>query len=169
MATADNPTSTTSTEKIDPTFFIPQGTQDNYLQIARDAAAATGGSAKDAMGKLAANFEQQHERDPIAGWDHLADWAKTVDPDEATGPSALALAQAKAIESARRDPHTALQGDQAVVAEAVKALQAETATTGVGNDPTSGVVANPGPIPVENPDGPADPYPPAPPSSSAKK
>lgn len=160
MATADNPTSTTKIEKIDPSFFIPQGTRDNYLQIARDAAAATGGSPKDAMGKLADDFEKRHEADPVAGWDHLAEWAKDADPGESTGPSALALAQAKAVESARRDPSTALQGDQAVVAEAVKALDARAATTGVGNDPSTGVVANPGPVPVENPDGPADPYPP---------
>jgi len=144
MATTSNPTGTTSVEKVDPTYFIPEATRENYVQIARDAAKAAGITAKAAMGKLAADFKDRHDTDPVGGWDHLAEWAKTVDPDETGSPTGLALAQARAIESARRDPQQALIGDQAVVAEAVKAVEAREAATGPAA--VEGLVPNTGPV-----------------------
>ncbi|SDG95387.1 hypothetical protein [Klenkia brasiliensis] len=144
MATTDSPTSTTKVEKVDPTFFIPQATQDNYLQIARDAAKAADITPKQAMRKLADDFTARHDDDPVGGWDHLSEWAKTVDPDETTGPSGLALAQARAVESARRDPQQALIGDQAVVAEAVKAVEAADANAGPAA--VDGLTPNTGPV-----------------------
>lgn len=144
MATTSNPTGTSTVEKVDPTYFIPQATQDNYLQMARDAAKAADITPKAAMGKLAADFKNRHETDPTAGWDHLAAWAKTVDPADTEGPSGLALAQARAVESARRDPQQSLIGDQAVVAEAVKAVEAADAAAAPGA--VEGFTANTGPV-----------------------
>ena len=140
-----------ATEQVSPTFFIPESTRDNYLQIARDAAAATGKSAKECLVELAEDFERRHAGDPTGGYDHLAAWATTADPDAAAGPSALALATPRAVQPARRDPGYGLTGQPQVVAVAVETIQAEPATAvgGIDTDASTGVVPNPGPVAVE--------------------
>lgn len=138
-----------STGALAPEHYIPQSVRDNYAAIARDAAAARGGTAKGAMRELAKDFASRHREDPTAGWDHLAVWAKTFDPEAQAGPSPLELAASRAVESARRDPANALTAvalAQTVAEETLKAAGEAPATP---VDPSTGVVPNPGGVPVE--------------------
>jgi hypothetical protein len=128
---------------VAPTHFIPAATQENYAQIARDQAGVQG---------RADQFAALHERQPLDGYDHLAAWAREFDPSAAQGPSGLAVLQARALESARRDPYQAVIGDQALVEQGVAAQKAlDDGTIGVTQSPTlegSGLLPNPGPLSV---------------------
>jgi hypothetical protein len=139
-------------DEIAPTHFIPQATQDNYAQIARDQAGVRGVDAKEVMGELADQFESLHERQPLDGYDHLAAWARDFDPSVGQGPTGLAILQARALESARRDPYQAVIGDQALVEQGVAAQRSlDEGTIGVTQAPTvdgSGLLPNPGPLSV---------------------
>jgi len=140
-------------DQVAPTHFIPQATQDNYAQIARDQASLRDVEPKQVMAELAEQWLQLHERQPLDGYDHLAAWGKDFDPAVGGAPSGLAILQARALESARRDPYQAVIGDQALVEQAVTAQRA--ADEGrVGSvaaptvDASSGFVPNAGPLPV---------------------
>ncbi len=139
-------------DHIAPSHFIPQATQDNYAAIARDQASLQGREPKEVMQDLAQQFEQLHERQPLDGYDHLAAWAKEFDPSVGSAPSGLAVLQARALESARRDPYQAVIGDQALVEQGVAAQKAlDEGTIGVTQAPTvgdAGMLPNPGPLSV---------------------
>jgi hypothetical protein len=137
---------------IAPTHFIPQATQDNYSQIARDQAGVRGVDPKDVMQELADQFEGLHERQPLDGYDHLAAWARDHDPSTSDSPTGLAILQARALESARRDPYQAVIGDQALVEQGVASQRSlDEGTIGVTSAPTlegSGMLPNAGPLSV---------------------
>jgi len=139
-------------DQVAPTHFIPTATQDNYAQIARDQAHARGVEPRQVMQELADQFESLHERQPLDGYDHLSAWARDFDPSVGGPPSGLAVLQARALESARRDPYQAVIGDQALVEQGVAAQRAlDEGTIGVTQAPTvegSGMLPNSGPLPV---------------------
>ena len=133
--------------------FVPQSTRDNYAQMARDAAAINGTSPTSELRSMAGSFEGQHKADPTGGWDHLAAWARQADANEGQAPDPVAVARAKAVESARRDPKPALlAADPEVAAAAVEALEAQAAASNTASiDNGSGVVPNTGPLTVDVP------------------
>jgi hypothetical protein len=139
-------------DQVAPTHFIPAATQDNYAQIARDQAAVRGVEPRQVMQELADQFEALHERQPLDGYDHLAAWARDFDPSVGGTPSGLAVLQARALESARRDPYQAVIGDQALVEQAVTAQRAADAgVLGVTQAPTvegSGMLPSAGPLAI---------------------
>ena len=139
-------------DEVAPTHFIPQATQDNYAQIARDQAGVRGVEPKEVMSELAEQFESLHERQPLDGYDHLAAWARDFDPSVGQGPTGLAILQARALESARRDPYQAVIGDQALVEQGVAAQRSmDEGTIGVTQAPSvadSGMLPNPGPLSI---------------------
>lgn len=139
-------------DHVAPTHFVPQATQDNYAQIARDQAQVRGTEPREVMQELAQQFEQLHERQPLDGYDHLAAWAKDFDPSVGQGPTGLAILQARALESARRDPYQAVIGDQALVEQAVTAQHAaDEGVIGTAANPTlegTGLVPNAAGLPV---------------------
>jgi len=125
----------------------------NYLQIARDQAALRDVEPAAVMGELADQFAALHERQPLDGYDHLAAWAENFDPAAGQGPTGLAVLQARALESARRDPYQAVIGDQALVEQAVTSQHsADEAAVGAAAapsvDPASGMLPGGGPLPV---------------------
>jgi hypothetical protein len=140
-------------DQVAPTHFIPQATQDNYAQIARDQGQLRDVEPKQVMQELADQWEQLHERQPLDGYDHLAAWARDFDPAIGGAPSGLAILQARMLESARRDPQQAVIGDQALVEQAVASQRAaDEGKVGSTSSPTigpdSGLLPNPGPLPV---------------------
>lgn len=135
-------------DQVAPTHFIPQATQDNYAQIARDQAQLRGMEARAVMLELAEQWRALHERQPLDGYDHLAAWAEKFDPSVGQEPSGLAVLQARALESARRDPYQAVIGDQALVAEGVAAQQALDNRGAQSNLEGTGMLPNAGPLPV---------------------
>lgn len=140
-------------DQVAPTHFIPQATQDNYAQIAREQAALRDVEPKQVMQELADQWEQLHERQPLDGYDHLAAWGRDFDPAAGGAPSGLAILQARALESARRDPYQAVIGDQALVEQAVASQRAlDEGTLGItsaqSQQQDAGLVPNPGPLPV---------------------
>jgi hypothetical protein len=145
--------SSLSGEAVAPEYFIPPATRNNYAQIARDQAAIRGVEPRQIMGELADQFEQLHGRQPLDGYDHLAAWARDFDPGVGAGPTGLAVLQARALESARRDPYQSVTGDQALVEQAVATQHAadESAAGAAGApsvDPASGALPNAGPLPI---------------------
>ena len=90
---------------VDPILFVPDATKDNYASAARMAARQNGTTVGEEWAALIANFEAQHEADGAAGWNHLAAWAKTADP-ETIGLAAdpAELRKARALASAIQDP-----------------------------------------------------------------
>jgi len=142
-----------ASDEVAPQWFIPQATQDNYAQIARDQASIRDVEPKAVMSELADQWLQMHERQPLDGYDHLAAWAKDFDPAVGGAPTGLAVLQARALESARRDPYQAVIGDQALVQQGVAAqhtLDERAAAVGASPsvDPSSGLLPNPGPLPI---------------------
>ncbi len=142
-----------ASDQVAPTHFIPQATQDNYAQIARDQAQLRGVEPKQVMAELAEQWQDMHERQPLDGYDHLAAWGRDFDPAVGGAPSGLAVLQARALESARRDPDQAIIGDQALVEQAVASQQAADegrvgSTSAPTIDASSGFVPNAGPLPV---------------------
>lgn len=170
-------------DEVAPEWFIPPSTRDNYAQIARDQAAIRGVEPKAVMQELAGTWQEMHARQPLDGYDHLAAWGREFDPAAGTAPSGLAVLQARALESARRDPYQAVIGDQSLVAQGVAAQQqADAAVAGATSapsvDPASGMLPGSGPLPT--PDVPVGPdadsssessssesSPPAPPESTS--
>jgi hypothetical protein len=148
-----SPGSALAADAVAPEWFVPQSTQDNYAQIARDQAAIRGVEPRVVMQEMAGSWQELHQRQPLDGYDHLAAWARNFDPAAGTGPSGTAVLQARALESARRDPYQAVVGDQALVEQAVASQQqADAAAAGAAAapsvDPASGALPNPGPLPV---------------------
>jgi hypothetical protein len=139
-------------QAIAPAWFIPAATQDNYAQMARDQAELRGVEPRQVMQELADAWEQLHERQPLDGYDHLAAWGRDFDPATGGPPSGLAVLQARALESARRDPYQAVIGDQALVEQAVASQRAlDEGTIGTTSAPTvfgSGLMPNAGPLAV---------------------
>src|SRR4051794_22363433 len=134
-------------------LFVPSSAQDNYSQIARDQAAVRGVSPADVLREMADQWDALHERQPLDGYDHLAQWARQADPTAGSGPSGLTVLQARTLETARRDPYQAVIGDQALVAEAVAAQQGQDAQVAAvagapSVDPASGMLPGSGPLPV---------------------
>lgn len=155
QAVAEPPASTSAMvgEAIAPEAFIPPATRDNYAQIARDQAAVQGREPRELMQDMATEFESLHQRQPLDGYDHLAAWARSFDPGAATGPTGLAILQARVIESARRDPYQAVIGDQAAVEQGVTAQRAYDesvagALAAPSVDPASGFLPNAGPLTI---------------------
>jgi hypothetical protein len=134
------------------TMFVSTATQENYSQIARDQAAIRGVEPRAVMQEMAGSFEELHERQPLDGYDHLAQWARQHDPAAGAGPSGLTVLAARSVESARRDPYQAVIGDQALVEQGVAAQQAlDEGTIGTTSAPTvfgSGLMPNAGPLAV---------------------
>jgi hypothetical protein len=140
-------------EAINPTHFIPTATQDNYATLAREQAGVRGVEPRQVMQELADQWLQLHERQPLDGYDHLAAWARDFDPAATTGPTGLEVLQARALESARRDPYQAVIGDQALVEQGVAAQQAmDEAGVGITSAPVvsgdTGLLPNAGPLTV---------------------
>jgi hypothetical protein len=146
-------TTALAADAVAPDWFIPRATQENYAQIARDQAAIRGVEPRAVMQELAGSFEEQHQRNPLDGYDHLAAWARDYDPGLGQGPTGLAVLQARVIESARRDPFQAAIGDQAAVEQAVAAQSAYdeavgTAAAAPSVDPASGFLPASGPLTI---------------------
>lgn len=134
-------------------MFVPPAAQDNYTQIARDQAAIRDVDVGQVLREMADQWDDMHRRQPLDGYDHLAQWARQHDPAAAAGPSGLTVLQARALETARRDPFQAVIGDQALVAEAVAAQQTQDAAAAAAGsapsvDPSSGLLPNAGPLPT---------------------
>jgi hypothetical protein len=146
-------TTALAADAVAPDWFIPRATQENYAQIARDQAAIRGVEPRAVMQELAGSFEEQHQRNPLDGYDHLAAWARDFDPGLGQGPTGLAVLQARVIESARRDPYQAVIGDQAAVEQGVAAQAAYDAAIGTAAaapsvDPASGFLPASGPLTI---------------------
>lgn len=158
-----SPGTALAADAVAPEWFVPPSTRDNYRQIARDQAAIRGVEARQVMRELAEQWREMHQRQPLDGYDHLAAWADNDDPTAGQGPSGTAVLQARALESARRDPYQAVIGDQALVEQGIAASQqADAAAAGAAAapsvDPASGALPNPGPLPMPDvtPASPAD-------------
>jgi hypothetical protein len=138
-------------DAIDPSYFVPQATRDNYAQIIRDQALLRGMEFAAVAVEYAEQWRRLHELQPLDGYDHLAAWVETFDPGQDAGPTGLQQLQARALESARRDPYQAVIGDQANVAQAVAVQQqADAVAAGAAGspsvDPATGVLPNAGPV-----------------------
>jgi hypothetical protein len=98
----------TTDKGFDPGVFVPDHARDNYFEMARAAATQIGGSATDALHKMAEQWWRNHESEPMFGWEHLAGWAEnaTVPEDEDTN-----MAVARAYESVKRAGSAALLDD----------------------------------------------------------
>lgn len=151
QATAQASTTDLPDDAIDPGMFVPQATRDNYSTIIRDQAVIRGVEFATVALEYADQWEAMHAQQPLDGYDHLAAWVREYDPGADAGPSGLAVLQARALESARRDPYQAVIGDQANVAQAVAAqqvadAQAAGAAAAPSVDPATGVLPNSGPV-----------------------
>jgi hypothetical protein len=90
---------------VDPNLFVPDSTKDNYADAARMAAKANGTTVAEEWASIVAQFEANHERDGAAGWNHLAAWAKSVDPETVGGtPDPTQVRKARQLASAIQDP-----------------------------------------------------------------
>lgn len=150
-AVEQSSTTALAADAVTPAYFVPQATQDNYAQIIRDQAVLRGVEFATIATEYAEQWERMHERQPLDGYDHLAAWVREFDPGSGLGPTGLAVLQARALESARRDPYQAVIGDQALVEQAVAAqAQADAAALGTATapsvDPATGVLPNAGPV-----------------------
>jgi len=129
---------------VDPSLFVPDSTKDNYADAARMAAKANGTTVAEEWASIVAQFEANHERDGAAGWNHLAAWAKSVDPETVGGtPDPTQVRKARQLASAIQDPAEAdeLADDQEAKdavehAHNTNAARAETAPgSPAGTDP----------------------------------
>lgn len=132
-------------------LFVPEQTRENYRQIARDIARTEGTTPKAGLAKLAKGFEEQHERDPLGGWDHLAEWAKAEgDPGDGVAPGGEAYEIARAVESAKREPKLAYQSHPDALAAAKEAVETvDSGVLGAPVKPDEGIVPNSGPVSVD--------------------
>lgn len=92
-------------------MLVPQTTRDNYVTEVRRAAVARGITVEAARDQQVKAWRTQHDNDPLAGWNVLADWLE----DAGLGPAADAVsaadaAKVRALESAKRDPANPLNG-----------------------------------------------------------
>jgi cobalamin biosynthesis Mg chelatase CobN len=143
----------TDADPIDHGMFVPPPTRDNYLTMIRDQAAIRGVDPGTVRDELVEQFRDLHSRQPLDGYDHLAGWLASADIGAGTGPTGLQVLNARILESARRDPFQAAIGDQAAVEQAVTAQVAAdeavaAAAVAPSVDPSSGMLPNPGPLPV---------------------
>ncbi len=140
-------------DTIDPGYFVPQATRDNYLTIIRDTAQTRGQEPDAVRGELVQQFRTLHDRQPLDGYDHLSAWLASADLSALSGPTGMQVLAARTLESARRDPYQAVIGDQALVETGVLAQQradADLAAALVAPavDPSSGFLPNSGPLPA---------------------
>jgi len=138
---------------VDHGMFVPSATRDNYLTIIRDQAATRGVEPDAVRDELVEQFEQLHERQPLDGYDHLAGWLEGADVGVGTGPTGMQVLIGRTLESARRDPQQAVQGDQALVEVGVAAQaradqEVAAALVAPSVDPTLGFLPNSGPLPA---------------------
>lgn len=138
---------------IDHGMFVPQSTRDNYLQIIRDTAATRGQDPGDVRDELVEQFRGLHDRQPLDGYDHLGAWLQTADVGAGSGTTGMQELIGRTLESARRDPQQAVQGDQSLVEVGVaRQLQADelaaAAAVAPALDPSFGMLPNAGPLPV---------------------
>jgi hypothetical protein len=143
----------TDADPIDHGMFVPPPTRDNYLTMIRDQAAIRGVDPGTVRDELVEQFRDLHSRQPLDGYDHLAGWLASADIGAGVGPTGLQVLNARVMESARRDPFQAAIGDQAAVEQAVTAQVAAdeavaAAAVAPAVDPSSGMLPNPGPLPV---------------------
>src|SRR4051812_10916643 len=154
QAIADAATTALPTgDPIDHGFFVPQGTRDNWTQIVREQAQVRGVDPDAVRGELVQQFLAQHEQQPLDGYDHLAGWLAGADLSALSGPTGMQQLTARMLESARRDPSRSVIGDQALVETAVAAQTARdesvaAALAAPAVDGSSGLLPNPGPLPV---------------------
>jgi hypothetical protein len=127
---------------VDPTLLIPDHVRDNYVEKARIDAVQLGESLSERWGKQIAEFRAQHEGDGLAGWDHLANWAETVNPEQYAGtlnPDPYAVARMKALESEKREPTDVgalfTPQEQERVAEEVRHARRTSARSPLAADP----------------------------------
>jgi hypothetical protein len=147
---------------IDPGLFVPEATRQNYLGIIRDQAAVRGSSPESVRDELVGQFRTMHDRQPLDGYDHLSAWLASADVAALSGATGMQTLVARTLESARRDPQQAVQGDQALVEQGVLAQQnrdeqVAAAATSPTVDPSSGLLPNPGPLPTPTDVATADP------------
>lgn len=140
-------------DPIDPGYFVPQATRDNYLTIIRDQAAVRGSSADEVRDELVTQFALLHERQPLDGYDHLSAWLATADLSALERPTGMQVLTARTIESARRDPYQAVIGDQALVevgvtSQTIADEQYAAALVAPSVDPSLGFLPNSGPLPA---------------------
>lgn len=138
---------------IDPGYFVPQATRDNYLGIIRDQAAVRGAEPDTVRDELVEQFRTLHERQPLDGYDHLAGWLASADVSSLGGPTGMQVLVARTLESARRDPQQAVQGDQALVEQGVLMQtradeEAEALRLSPSVDTSAGFLPNAGPLPA---------------------
>lgn len=138
---------------IDPGWFVPQSTRDNYMGIIRDQAQVRGVDPDTVRDELVEQFRTMHERQPLDGYDHLAGWFESADVSALSGPTGMQVLVARTLESARRDPQQAVQGDQALVEQGVlmqTRADEESAASALtpSIDPSSGFLPNAGPLPA---------------------
>ena len=131
---------------VDPDLFVPDSTKANYASAARMAAKANGTTMGEEWASIIAQFERNHEGDGAAGWNHLAAWAKSVDPETlGVEPDPTQVRKARQLASAIQDPAEADElADDGEAMEAVKhahetnAARAESAPgSPAGTDPVA--------------------------------
>jgi len=142
-----------TTDPIDPGYFVPQSTRDNYLTIIRDQAAVRGSSPDEVRDELVTQFALLHQRQPLDGYDHLSAWLASADLSALAGPTGMQVLVARSVESARRDPYQAVIGDQALVevgvtSQTIADEQAAAAAVAPAVDPSLGFLPNSGPLPA---------------------
>ncbi|GAA4358437.1 hypothetical protein [Angustibacter luteus] len=140
--------SETTVDALPPEHFVPEATRENYDQIARDRASVTGNTPKQELAELRKQWLEQHKKDPQAGYNHLAEWAKGRDPGDGT-TDAASEAKSRAIESVRRDPLASV-GGFAGDPDVQKALKERYDAEGTEQvSPSTGSIPNPGPAPID--------------------
>jgi hypothetical protein len=142
-----------TTDTLDPGYFVPQATRDNYLTIIRDTAQTRGQEPDAVRGELVQQFRDLHDRQPLDGYDHLSAWLESADLSTLGGPTGMQVLAARVLESARRDPYQAVIGDQAAVEQGVLTQQradeaVAAAAVAPAVDPSSGFLPNSGPLPA---------------------
>jgi hypothetical protein len=89
-------------------MLVPDSTKTNYAEDIRRAAAVRDISVDEAKSLRVKEWRAQHEVDPVAGWNVLADWLESDSTDlkgylgDLTDP--YEALKVRALESAKRDP-----------------------------------------------------------------
>lgn len=109
---------------LDPGLYVPEYARQNYIQLAQARADANDSDLKAEWGRLIEEWRRYAEADPAAGYDKIAGWAESVDPEkygDVTDPEAMR--RLRAIESEAKDPrHMISDEDREAAAEQRAAL-----------------------------------------------
>jgi len=133
---------------VDPSLFVPDATKDNYADAAKMAAKANGTTVAEEWAAIVAQFEANHQADGAAGWNHLAAWAKTADPETyGTAQDATELRKARELASAIQDPTYKAELDLES-GEAAEAVEHAHATNRARQETGPGSPAGTDPAPV---------------------